>query len=135
MLKSEKEQLERGLQTTAVSQYGAFLDAAGCLTSISNELAAVCEHLDSLLQVCGRGRGQEGWQGQGRGGWVGRQAGRQEGACSPFPAESWRHEDAGQGMYRRSTGHCVGGRRRRRRRRATGVASETCGRCAVGGWH
>eukprot|EP00198_Chlamydomonas_reinhardtii_P001213 XP_001690548.1 component of oligomeric golgi complex 8 [Chlamydomonas reinhardtii] len=51
VLKSEKEQLERGLQTTAVSQYGAFLDAAGCLTSISNELAAVCEHLDSLLQA------------------------------------------------------------------------------------
>ncbi len=51
VLKSEKEQLERSLQTTAVSQYSAFLDAAGCLTSISNELSAVCEHLDSLLQV------------------------------------------------------------------------------------
>ncbi|KAG2432900.1 hypothetical protein HXX76_008631 [Chlamydomonas incerta] len=51
VLKSEKEQLERSLQTTAVSQYSAFLDAAGCLTSISNELSAVCEHLDSLLQA------------------------------------------------------------------------------------
>ncbi|KAG2501179.1 hypothetical protein HYH03_000994 [Edaphochlamys debaryana] len=51
VLKVEKEQLERNLQTTAVSQYTAFLDAANCLTSISNELSAVCEHLDSLLQA------------------------------------------------------------------------------------
>ncbi|EFJ52509.1 component of oligomeric golgi complex 8 [Volvox carteri f. nagariensis] len=51
VLKAEKEQLERNLQTTAVSQYTAFLDAANCLTSVSNELSAVCEHLDSLLQA------------------------------------------------------------------------------------
>ncbi|GIL71912.1 hypothetical protein Vretifemale_2346 [Volvox reticuliferus] len=51
VLKAEKEQLERNLQTTAVSQYTAFLDAANCMTSISNELSAVCEHLDSLLQA------------------------------------------------------------------------------------
>ncbi|GLC34513.1 hypothetical protein PLESTB_001253200 [Pleodorina starrii] len=51
VLKAEKEQLERNLQTTAVSQYTAFLDAANCMTSISNELSAVCEHLESLLQA------------------------------------------------------------------------------------
>jgi hypothetical protein len=51
VLKAEREQLERGLQSTAVTQYTAFLDAAKCLTSISKELTAVCEHLDSLLQV------------------------------------------------------------------------------------
>lgn len=51
VLKSEKEQLDRSLQTTAVSQYTAFLDAANCLTSISNELSAVCENLEALLQV------------------------------------------------------------------------------------
>ncbi|GIL45758.1 hypothetical protein Vafri_2911 [Volvox africanus] len=51
VLRAEKEQLERNLQTTAVSQYTAFLDAANCMTSISNELSAVCEHLESLLQA------------------------------------------------------------------------------------
>ncbi|GFR42393.1 hypothetical protein Agub_g3265 [Astrephomene gubernaculifera] len=51
VLKAEKEQLERNLQTTAVSQYTAFLDAANCLTSISDELRAVCENLDALLQA------------------------------------------------------------------------------------
>ncbi|KXZ47031.1 hypothetical protein GPECTOR_38g268 [Gonium pectorale] len=51
VLKAEKDQLERNLQTTAVSQYTAFLDAANCLTSISNELSAVCENLDALLQA------------------------------------------------------------------------------------
>ncbi len=34
-----------------MSQYTAFLDAANCLTSISNELSAVCENLEALLQV------------------------------------------------------------------------------------
>ncbi|PNH08164.1 Conserved oligomeric Golgi complex subunit 8 [Tetrabaena socialis] len=51
VLKAEKDQLERNLQTTAVSQYTAFLDAASCLTSISDELSAVCENLDALLQA------------------------------------------------------------------------------------
>lgn len=51
LLKEEKAQLERALQTTAVSQHGAFLGAADCLETISTELSSVCDHLDRLLQV------------------------------------------------------------------------------------
>jgi hypothetical protein len=51
LLQEEKAQVERSLQTTAVTQYGAFISTAKCLETISTELTAVCEHLDLLLDV------------------------------------------------------------------------------------
>lgn len=58
ILKDEKSRIERGLQTTAVTQYGAFIETARCLQVMSTELSSVCEHLDLLLQVCALGRQQ-----------------------------------------------------------------------------
>ena len=51
LLRAEKEQVERNMQNTAVSHYGAFGEAAACLDIVNNELSSVCEHLDLLLQV------------------------------------------------------------------------------------
>ncbi len=51
MLRSEREQVERNIQATAVSQHGAFIQAANCLSTINQELQAVSEHLGVLLQA------------------------------------------------------------------------------------
>lgn len=52
LLRDEKAQLERALQSTAVNQYGAFIETARCMQTMSTELSSVCEHLDLVLQVC-----------------------------------------------------------------------------------
>ncbi len=54
LLKDERQQLDRALQTTAVTQYGAFIETADCLETINSELTSVCDHLDLLLQVSAR---------------------------------------------------------------------------------
>mmetsp|Transcript_22882 Transcript_22882/g.58344 ORF Transcript_22882/g.58344 Transcript_22882/m.58344 type:complete len:587 (-) Transcript_22882:344-2104(-) len=50
LLRDEKAQVERALQTTAVTQYGAFIETARCLTVMSDELSSVCGHLDRVLE-------------------------------------------------------------------------------------
>ena len=62
MLKAEREAVERNIQATAVSQHGAFIQAANCLGTINQELQAVNDHLSTLLQVR---KGQ--WPGRGAG--------------------------------------------------------------------
>lgn len=53
LLKEEKQHIERSLQATAVSNYGAFIETAHCLNTINTEVGSVCERLDALLQVRG----------------------------------------------------------------------------------
>lgn len=51
MLRDEKQQIERSIQNTSVSNYGAFIETAECLGTINVELTSVCEKLALLLQV------------------------------------------------------------------------------------
>jgi hypothetical protein len=51
LLRDEKQQIERSIQGTSVSNYGAFIETSKCLDTINTELGSVCERLDSLLQV------------------------------------------------------------------------------------
>ena len=51
LLKEEKQAIEKGIQGTAVNNYGAFIETSGCLETINAELGAVCDRLDMLLQV------------------------------------------------------------------------------------
>jgi hypothetical protein len=47
----EKHTIEKGIQGTAVNNYGAFIETSVCLDTINAELGAVCDRLDMLLQV------------------------------------------------------------------------------------
>ena len=51
MLRDEKQQIERSIQNTSVSNHGAFIETAECLGTINTELTSVCEKLELLLQV------------------------------------------------------------------------------------
>eukprot|EP00195_Chlamydomonas_chlamydogama_P007836 CAMPEP_0202892148 /NCGR_PEP_ID=MMETSP1392-20130828/1949_1 /ASSEMBLY_ACC=CAM_ASM_000868 /TAXON_ID=225041 /ORGANISM="Chlamydomonas chlamydogama, Strain SAG 11-48b" /LENGTH=607 /DNA_ID=CAMNT_0049576031 /DNA_START=154 /DNA_END=1977 /DNA_ORIENTATION=+ len=50
LLREEKDQIERNIQSTSVSNYRAFIETANCLNTINQELGHVCGHLDLLLQ-------------------------------------------------------------------------------------
>ena len=51
LLKEEKQQVERNILGTSVSNYGAFVEAARCLHTIDKELSNVNGCLEELLQV------------------------------------------------------------------------------------
>jgi len=51
LLSEENHRLQRQLQSTATTHYGAFIKTASCLQTIDTELHSVCGHLDHLLKV------------------------------------------------------------------------------------
>lgn len=58
LLVEEQRRIEAGLQATAHTHYGAFIQTAGCMRTIDTELSSVLEHLELLLQVRMQARAQ-----------------------------------------------------------------------------
>lgn len=51
LLAEERQQVERNMQSTALSHYHAFIDSANCLLVVQQQLSKACEGLDELSKV------------------------------------------------------------------------------------
>lgn len=51
LLAEERQQVERNMQSTALSHYHAFIDSANCLSVVQQQLSRACEGLDELSKV------------------------------------------------------------------------------------
>lgn len=50
LLLEERQQVERSMQSSALSHYHAFIDSANCLSVVQQQLGSACEGLGSLSQ-------------------------------------------------------------------------------------
>jgi hypothetical protein len=50
LLLEERQQVERSMQSSALSHYHAFIDSANCLSVVQQQLGNACEGLGSLSQ-------------------------------------------------------------------------------------
>jgi hypothetical protein len=51
LLAEERQQVERNMQSTALSHYHAFIDSADCMSVVQQQLGKACEGLDELSKV------------------------------------------------------------------------------------
>lgn len=51
LLAEERHQVERNMQSTALSHYHAFIDSADCMSVVQQQLSKACEGLDELSKV------------------------------------------------------------------------------------
>jgi hypothetical protein len=48
LLAEERQQVERNMQSSALSHYHAFIDSANCMSVVQQQLARACDGLDEL---------------------------------------------------------------------------------------
>lgn len=51
LLAEERQQVERNMQSSALSHYHAFIDSADCMSVMQQQLSKACEGLDELSKV------------------------------------------------------------------------------------
>lgn len=51
LLLEKRQQVERSIQSSALSHYHAFIDSANCLSVVQQQLATACHNLDDLTKI------------------------------------------------------------------------------------